>query len=115
MQAKEETGKRHGRLTVLRRAGSTDKAALWLCLCDCGTQCKVIGKSLRNGDARSCGCLQRERSSQANRRPPKERVLRSRNKEVLTIVKKREPYVGGFDRSGFLCGEPPSWLRIGVA
>lgn len=114
MQAKDETGKRYGRLTVLRRDGSTKRGAVWLCLCDCGGQRRVSGKGLRIGETRSCGCLQRERSGEVNRRQHTTRVLRSRG-EVLTVFKKKEPWVGGFDKTGFLCGDPPSWLRIGVS
>ena len=61
------TGMKFGRLAVISRAGATkDHRAVWLCLCDCGNQKKVSGKSLRNGDSRSCGCLSRE--SRAKRR-----------------------------------------------
>jgi hypothetical protein len=114
MPAKDETGKRYGRLTVLRRDGNKEGAAVWLCLCDCGRQHRVTGRNLRSGGTLSCGCLQRERSSLAHRGPPKPEKIKAREVLVLTIVKKREPYVGGFDRTGYLCGDPPSWLRIGV-
>lgn len=54
-------GQRFGRLIVLSRAGtSISRMALWLCQCDCGTQKIIIGKSLRSGASRSCGCLARE-------------------------------------------------------
>lgn len=115
MHTKDETGNRYGRLTVLRRDGSTDMGAMWLCLCDCGGQRRVAGKSLRQRSTRSCGCLQRERTHAANSRPKKPRIVRAKDTgEVLTIPKKREPWVGGFDHSGYLCGEPPSWLLIGA-
>lgn len=29
----------------------------WQCLCDCGTQLFVTGTQLRNGNSKSCGCL----------------------------------------------------------
>lgn len=59
-----------GRLTVLREAeplvSVSEKTRVklskrrWLCLCECGTT-KEIGQSvLRNGETKSCGCLQKE-------------------------------------------------------
>lgn len=61
----DETGNRHGRLTVIERAKNIDKNARWLCLCDCGTNTVVHGKCLRNGHTQSCGCLQRERAAES--------------------------------------------------
>lgn len=56
----DETGNRHGKLLVLKRAGSTtDGKAAWLCLCDCGEHSIISGKRLRSGHTRSCGCLQK--------------------------------------------------------
>ncbi len=61
------TGQRFGRLTVLRRAGkSASRHTLWGCLCDCGQGVTVIGRDLRSGHTKSCGCLQREAISDAN-------------------------------------------------
>ena len=58
------TGKRFGRLVVLRYAGvNTSGEAIWDCCCDCGRSHTVRGYSLRRGDTRSCGCLAREEAS----------------------------------------------------
>lgn len=55
------TGQVLGRLTVVRRAGSTkDGKARWDCVCVCGRTLAVEGKSLRTGNTRSCGCLKAE-------------------------------------------------------
>lgn len=54
-------GKRFGRFTVQRRvANSKDGRTMWLCLCDCGNERIVQGKSLRSGHTQSCGCLNKE-------------------------------------------------------
>lgn len=55
---KELTGLKFGRLLVLCRDGS-DKygEAMWLCSCECGESKRTLGKSLRNGRTKSCGCL----------------------------------------------------------
>ena len=64
---KNEIGNVYGYLTVIARA-ENDKSgrAKWLCQCKCGNQVKVLGKSLRNGNTKSCGCYQRERAAQSN-------------------------------------------------
>lgn len=47
----DETGKRYGRLTVLRH----DKGLGWLCRCDCGREIRVEGGQLRKGSVNRCG------------------------------------------------------------
>lgn len=55
------TGQRFGRLTVQERAlHHSGRGVAWLVLCDCGETRIVAGSSLRSGNTRSCGCLQRE-------------------------------------------------------
>lgn len=55
------TGQRFGRLIVVRRAGvAKDRHVLWECQCECGNTTVVMGKCLKNGDTRSCGCLLNE-------------------------------------------------------
>ena len=50
-------GQRFGTLTVLKRAESSkDGKASWICRCDCGNEIVVVGKNLRNGNTKSCGC-----------------------------------------------------------
>lgn len=58
---KDLTGQRFGRLTVLKRAGSSSGgAAKWLCRCDCGNETIVYGYSLRIGNTKSCSCMKDE-------------------------------------------------------
>lgn len=59
------TGQRFGRLTVIERAhdyvypnGKT--RVQWLCKCDCGNYCVVLGTNLKKGTSKSCGCLHAE-------------------------------------------------------
>jgi hypothetical protein len=56
----DETGKRYGRLEVVRRtacpAAESDTGAYWLCRCDCGLAATVRGVDLRRGHTTSCGC-----------------------------------------------------------
>lgn len=66
---KDITGKKFGRLTVLKNVGrSADRKALWEARCKCGNTITTLGKSLRLGHTQSCGCLQVDRARQANTR-----------------------------------------------
>ena len=40
----------------------------WTCRCSCGTIRNVAGYSLKSGDSRSCGCLNRELTGPRNRK-----------------------------------------------
>lgn len=50
-----------GKLTVLDWCGQ----GKWLCECECGNQISVQTDNLRNGNTQSCGCLQKQRTSEA--------------------------------------------------
>lgn len=50
------TGKRFGKLVVDGFAYTKNNRAYWNCTCDCGTHCVKMGKYLRSGDTKSCGC-----------------------------------------------------------
>lgn len=54
-------GYRYGALEVLSRApkpeGAKSTSAFWLCRCDCGNTKVISGNVLKQGKARSCGCL----------------------------------------------------------
>ncbi len=61
MKARDLTGQRFGRLTVIELAGKNKHGQrMWLCKCDCGTEKVVAEKHLKSGGTNSCGCLQRE-------------------------------------------------------
>jgi len=55
-------GQRFGRLLVIAGGGSLNERRLWLCRCDCGTECSARTDILTRDRAakRSCGCLRRE-------------------------------------------------------
>lgn len=63
----DETGKQYGELTVLYRAeNNKSNRAMWHCRCSCGKEIDVLGKSLRSGNTKSCGCYQRRRAAESN-------------------------------------------------
>ena len=50
------TGRRFGRLTVLRPAENIGGKTAWVCRCDCGQECVIKTNSLREKRSASCGC-----------------------------------------------------------
>mgnify|MGYP007038196624 CR=1 FL=1 len=50
------TGKRFGKLTVLKKVNNHGHGIEWLCLCDCGKQTIVRSDGLVTGHTTSCGC-----------------------------------------------------------
>lgn len=62
---KDLTGLKFGRLTVIERAENDKRGgARWRCKCDCGNETVVAGGKLKRGLTKSCGCLNREKSSE---------------------------------------------------
>lgn len=63
------TGKRFGKLTVLKDSGKRKKGnVLWECRCDCGNDCLKPTNELNSGFARSCGCVWRKSAVHAGDR-----------------------------------------------
>lgn len=63
----EMTGRKCGRLLVLEESPRPDSVSgreiYWKCQCDCGNIAIVRGTQLRNGKTQSCGCLQKEKTT----------------------------------------------------
>lgn len=61
------SGQKFGRLSVLcRRGSSNDGKSLWECKCDCGNVGLYVGKRLKSGNTKSCGCLSSETTAKRN-------------------------------------------------
>ena len=60
------SGKKFDRLLVLqaKNTSSLKRHILWKCVCDCGQETTATGSDLRSGHKKSCGCLQREITSE---------------------------------------------------
>ena len=55
------TGRKFGRLLVVDCIGKNQSnQARWKCVCECGNTVEVLGYNLKNGNTKSCGCLQKE-------------------------------------------------------
>lgn len=62
------TGQKFNRLTVIKRGEDlickSHNVIRWLCQCDCGNITLVTTHGLKSGGTKSCGCLQKEITSQ---------------------------------------------------
>lgn len=54
------TGKKFGKLVVLRRCGRQGKHALWWTVCECGQEGFVRSDNLTQGRQTACGCQRRK-------------------------------------------------------
>lgn len=69
MRKIEVIGKRFGRLTVISYSHSKGYHHYYLCKCDCGNEKIILKGSLLQGYTQSCGCLQKERTSESHLLP----------------------------------------------
>lgn len=58
------TGKKFGKLTVIKYCGTVNHKATFECLCECGNTKVIQGVLLSNGHTRSCGCLAENNTDQ---------------------------------------------------
>ena len=56
-------GQKYNRLTVINTAPSKNRRTYWECKCECGNICVVRADQLKNGNTKSCGCLNTEQRS----------------------------------------------------
>ena len=84
---------KYGRLTFIREAGrSKGGHILWDCLCDCGKTLTIPASRVKNGGAKSCGCLRAERvSASAKHRAEDLAGLRFARLTVLHLAEREEP------------------------
>lgn len=86
MALKNEIGNKYGILTVIARGPNTSQGrAQWICECECGKQTVVLGKNLRSGNTKSCGCLK-------SRQPAARKDLTGQRFGRLTVL--GEPRTG---------------------
>ena len=94
-------GKRFGRLTVIAESPiRKNKAVCWVCKCDCGNITQPIKSStLRNGESKSCGCLQVEITA---KRSTKHGLRKTRIYSIWSNMKHRcySPNATGFKNYG---------------
>jgi len=87
-------GKRFGHLLVIERMPDPDKLLFkkfkknvaWKCKCDCGNEKIALSVRLRNGQCRSCGCLQKK---ETGKRFTKHGLSKTLEYRLLKCAKKR--------------------------
>lgn len=59
---KDLSGQKFGKLNVLKfnNINRKNRHAVWLCICDCGSEILVESSRLTSGNTKSCGCLKAE-------------------------------------------------------
>lgn len=70
-ELRDISGKRFGRLTVMRPEDISGTRTKWLCQCDCGIQKIVRQDHLEKGETLSCGCIRDEKIGALNKRKNK--------------------------------------------
>lgn len=120
------SGKRCNHLRVVGPAPRPDGAKhhrlMWECLCDCGTTTVVVGKQLRSGMTKSCGCLRTESTIKSRRKAPGESGYNElwhsyrigAKKRGLDFALDRVQFRVLTDSSCHYCGAAPSgrrWMR----
>jgi hypothetical protein len=56
-------GMKFNKLKVVSRSSTKFKDIYYNCICECGNNCIIRGHSIRHGNTKSCGCLQKKISS----------------------------------------------------
>lgn len=80
-----EHGVPNSRLTILNDSGKRGNGGIiWNCICQCGNKTAVGGALLRNGNTKSCGCLDAERIIQRNH--SKNTIQIGKKYGLLTVI-----------------------------
>ena len=87
--AKDISGQKFNRLTVLFPIEGTGRGVYWACECECGNYIIARGDGLRRGTTKSCGCWNTEvRIQQCNKRNlDKANEIFNQKFEFITLIK----------------------------
>lgn len=80
------SGKRFGKLLVVKRISPVGQKVIWECKCECENTINLPTSYLTSGDTQSCGCL-REKQSEINLR---EKYEKKRVEDVFVPSLKRK-------------------------
>ena len=89
LQSAEMVGQQFGKLTVIAKdeeRSQQTKKTYWICQCECGNTKSVRGTSLRAGETKSCGCLQKQAASITGKQNVKDLTNQVFGK--LTVIKR---------------------------
>ena len=88
------TGKKYGKLTVVKRHSSGKWSEFWECECDCGKKVIRAKCTLQKGLSTSCGCDRYRKSSISNTRPNRFEV---KDDFVVGFTHKGEEFIFDID------------------
>jgi hypothetical protein len=107
-------GRKFGRLTVREFGGrNKDRRESWICDCECGrTGISVKSCNLKRKvrATASCGCLMRERTSEANRKSSWDNPVTARNYAYYRMYRSRKKQDGRIFEWEF--GNDDRWLAL---
>jgi hypothetical protein len=115
------TGKRFGRLIVIRKSEPGEyknkKELFWLCKCNCGNEKFIRDNDLKRGYTSSCGCYNREKNMLDNCQGAKNRILqgykaRAKRKELEFSLNK-DRFFEMIEKDCAYCGSKPSNFQRG--
>jgi len=66
------SGKEINGVKIIGYSSTKDNRSHWYCLCRCGNYFETMGKSLKSGNTKSCGCSQKKHIGDFNRLKPGE-------------------------------------------
>ena len=94
------TGKKFGKLLVIKMLGYKNNRSLWECKCDCGKKIITQGTSLTTGNTKSCGCVRKEKIAKSltthnKRHHPLYAIWASMKYRCLNKNNKSYSYYGG--------------------
>lgn len=115
IRTKNIQGQKFGRLLALSKAPSQYRRTCWNVICDCGATKIVTGAAMLNGNTKSCGCLQKEKASEANKLFDSNPALRKLIDSYRNSAKRRgynfpltvEEADKLFQQNCFYCGRKP--------
>ena len=95
-------GKRFGRLTVQNEYKVENGKVYFWCKCDCGNSLYVLGTYLRNGNTKSCGCLEKEKFHKLITKHNKcyTRIYRIYHGMITRCFNKNAPQYKGYGMQG---------------
>ena len=85
MKFEDLTNKKFNKLLVISLAEKKNTRYYWLCKCDCGNNKIIAGSKIKNGQTKSCGCL-----NTINRKNKKESLYKKNIKYHPSITTARK-------------------------
>ncbi|MFA6190699.1 MAG: hypothetical protein WC711_04305 [Candidatus Staskawiczbacteria bacterium] len=79
--------KKYSKLSVLSETNKIGEKRAFICLCDCGEKTIVTLNNLQKGNTKSCGCFQREATSNASKKHGMSHGMSGGKKKIYNIWK----------------------------